>query len=210
MLDTRIGASPGDASPAVPPARVGPIDPGLLNPGLLNPATRFRKLLPYIGTALVLITAVSGYATMKGMAASRGWLGSTIELKSELGNLELNHGLLHRYAAEAVVGGNEVAEDQVRSTGDAMRQSLVRLRELTRDDAVQQELLGRLEPIAERHIQELRAATPAAAKCAALRASADPRAKGRDGRGRDDQPHYGRHQYAGDATSGGTAGGLGP
>jgi signal transduction histidine kinase len=151
MLDTRIGASPGGVSLAVPPARLG----------LINPATRFRKLLPYIGTALVLTTAISGYATMKGMAASRGWLGGTIELKSELGNLELNHGLLHRYAAEAAAGGNEVAEDQVRSTADAMRQSLARLRQLTRDDAAQQELLGRLEPIAERHIQELRAATGA-------------------------------------------------
>ena len=65
MLDTRIGASPGDASPVAPPARLGPImpglaTPGLLTPGLLNPATRFRKLLPYIGTALVLITAFSG------------------------------------------------------------------------------------------------------------------------------------------------------
>ena len=149
MLDTRIGASPGGVSPAVPPARLG----------LINPATRFRKLLPYIGTALVLTTAVSGYATMKGMAASRGWLGGTIELKSELGNLELNHGLLHRYAAEAAAGGNEVAEDEVQSTADAMRQSLARLRQLTRDDAAQQELLGRLEPIAEHHIQELRAAT---------------------------------------------------
>ena len=151
MLDTRIGASPGGASLAVPPARLG----------LINPATRFRKLLPYIGTALVLITAVSGYATMEGMAASRGWLGGTIELKSELGNLELNHGLLHRYAAEAAAGGNEVAEDQVQSTADAMRQSLARLRQLTRDDAPQQELLGRLEPVAEQHIRELQAATGA-------------------------------------------------
>jgi signal transduction histidine kinase len=151
MLDTRIGASPGDAPPAVPLARVG----------LINPATRFRKLLPYIGTALVLITAVSGYATMKGMAASRSWLGSTMELKSELGNLEMNHGMLHQYAAEAAVGGNEAAVDEVRSTGDAMRQSLVRLRDLTRDDAAQQDLLGRLEPIAEQHIQELRAASGA-------------------------------------------------
>jgi len=164
MLDTRIGASPGDASPAVPPARLGLatpglVTPGLITPGLLNPATRFRKLLPYIGTALVLITAVSGYATMKGMAASRNWLASTIEFKAELGNLELNHGLLHRYAAEAAAGGNEVAEDQVQSTGDAMRQSLLRLCELTRDDAIQQALLGRLEPIAEQHIQELRVAT---------------------------------------------------
>ena len=161
MLDTRIGASPGDASPVAPPARPGLATPALVTPppGLLNPATRFRKLLPYIGTALVLITAVSGYATMKGMAASRSWLGSTIEFKSELGNLELNHGLLHRYAAEAAAGGNELAEDQVQSTADAMRQSLLRLRQLTRDDATQQELLGRLEPIAEQHIQELRAAT---------------------------------------------------
>jgi len=164
MLDTRIGASQGVASPVAPPARLGfatpgLATPGLVTPGLLNPATRFRKVLPYIGTALVLITAVSGYATLKGMAASQGWLGSTIEFKSELGNLELNHGLLHRYAAEAAAGGNEVAEDQVRSTADAIRQSLLRLRQLTRDDAVQQELLGRLEPITEQHIQELRAAT---------------------------------------------------
>jgi signal transduction histidine kinase len=98
---------------------------------------------------------------MKGMAASRGWLGGTIELKSELGNLELNHGLLHRYAAEAAAGGNEVAEDQVQSTADAMRQSLARLRQLTRDDAPQQELLGRLDPVAEQHIRELQAATGA-------------------------------------------------
>ena len=163
MLDTRIGASPGDASPVAPPARLGLatpglVIPGLVAPGLLNPATRFRKLLPYIGTALVLITAVSGYATLKGMAASRSWLASTIEFKSELGNLELNQGLLHRYAAEAAAGGNELAEDQVQSTGDAMRQSLLRLRQLTRDDATQQDLLGRLEPIAEQHMQELRAA----------------------------------------------------
>ncbi len=154
MLDTRIGASPGDASPAVPPARLG-----LVTPGLLNPATRFKKLLPYIGTALVLITAVSGYATLKGMAASRAWLGSTFEVKSELGNLELDRALMHRYAAEAGEGPGGEAEAQLRSTADAMRESLARLRQLTGDDAAQQELLGRLEPITEHHIQELRAST---------------------------------------------------
>jgi signal transduction histidine kinase len=148
MLETRIGASPGDASLVVP----------LVRSGLINPATRFRKLLPYIGTALVLITAVSGYATLKGMAASRAWLGSTLEVKSELGNLELNRAQLHRYVAEAADGTSEEAEDQARSTTEVMRQSLVRLRELTKDDAAQQELLGRLEPVAEQHIQELQAA----------------------------------------------------
>lgn len=164
MLETRIGASPGDASAVAPLGRLGLAMPGLatpgpVTPGLLNPATRFRKLVPYIGTALVLITAVSGYATLKGMAASRSWLASTIEFKSELGNLELNHGLLHRYAAEAAAGGNELAEDQAQSTGDAMLRSLLRLGKLTRDDETQQALLGRLEPVAEQHIQELRAAT---------------------------------------------------
>src|SRR5487761_272849 len=134
MPQTHIEASLGGASLAAPPVR----------PGLINPATRFRKVLPYVGTTLVLIIAVSGYATMKGMAASRDWLRSTFEVKSELGNLELNRALLHRYAAEAAEGASGEAQAQVRSTAEALRQSLARLRELTRDDAAQQELLGRL------------------------------------------------------------------
>lgn len=147
MLDTPMEASPGNASPAVPPARFG----------LINPATRFRKLLPYLGTALVLITAFWGYATMREMAASRIWLGSTFEVKSELSNVELDREVLHRYGEEAAEGASGEAEAQLQSAADALRQSLVRLHQLTRDDAPQQELLGQLEPITEHHIQELRA-----------------------------------------------------
>jgi signal transduction histidine kinase len=166
MPESRIGASPGDASPAVPPARLG----------LINPATRFRKLLPYIGTALVLITAVAGYATMKGMAASRTWLGSTVEVKSELDNLELDRALLHQYAAEAGVGPNGELEAEARTAADSMQQSLARLRQLTRDDASQQELLGRLEPITEHHIQELRMAMSSTGSAKHL-AAVEPKAQ---------------------------------
>ena len=92
--------------------------------GLINPATRFRKLFPYIGTALVVIIAVAGYSTMKGMATSRDWLAHTYQVKSELADLQLNRALLHQYLIEGRPGPEKQAGLQ--STGEAVRQSLRR------------------------------------------------------------------------------------
>lgn len=85
MRRTHIGASLPEAFPTASPVHIG----------LTNPATRFRKLLPYLGTGLVVITAVAGYATIQRMASSGDWLGHTYEVKSEFADLELNHALLH-------------------------------------------------------------------------------------------------------------------
>src|SRR5689334_24916354 len=128
MMKTE-GASLAESSPPTPYIRVG----------LTNPATRFRKLFPYLGAALVLIIAAAGYATIRGMATSRDWLGQTYQVKSELADVELNRALLHEYQN---AGGATLSEDRqagLRSTAEGVRQSLARLKELTADSAAQQE-----------------------------------------------------------------------
>ena len=146
-MNRRQGASLAEPSPAAPHVRFG----------LINPATRFRKLFPYIGTALVMIIAVAGYSTMKGMATSRDWLGRTYQVKSELADLQLNRALLHQYLIEGLPEAEKQAGLQ--STGQAVRQSLRRLKEITQDNPAQQERLEQLEPLVEQHIQQLQGAT---------------------------------------------------
>ena len=156
MTRTPIGASPAEASATFSPARIG----------LTNPATRFRKIFPYMGTALVVIIAVAGYATIRGMATSRDWLGHTYEVKSELANLELNRAVLHE--AAQTTAPSEEAAGRVRSAAEAMRNSLARLKQLTQDNPAEQERLEHLEPVLEQHTQQIESgqgngAAPAAA-----------------------------------------------
>jgi signal transduction histidine kinase/Skp family chaperone for outer membrane proteins len=148
MMKTQ-GASLAEFSPTAPQTRIE----------LTNPATRFRKLFPYVGTALVVIIAAAGYATMKGMATSRDWLGHTYQVKSELADVELNRALLHEYQTEALPSAEKQAGLQ--SAAEALRQSLQRLKEATQDNAAEQERIEQLEPLLERHVQQLQSATSA-------------------------------------------------
>lgn len=143
MTRTPIGVSPAQASLSAAPAGIG----------LTNPATRFRKIFPYVGTALVLVMASAGYATIRGMATSRDWLGHTYEVKSELANLELDRGLLHEPADGRASGAEATA--RIHAAAEAMRQSLSRLKELTQDNGVEQERLRQLEPLLEAHIVQI-------------------------------------------------------
>jgi signal transduction histidine kinase len=144
MTKTNIGASLADGSLTASPARIG----------LTNPATRFRKILPYIGTALIAIIVVAGSATMKGMADSRDWLGHTYQVKSELADLQLNRALLHEYETAAAEGSAE-ARVVLHSAGEELRRSLGRVKELTRDNPAQQERLEQLDPLFEQHMREI-------------------------------------------------------
>jgi len=147
MTRMPIGASLAEASSTIAPVRTG----------LTNPATRFRKLFPYVGTALVLVTAGAGYATIRGMAASRDWLGHSYEVKSELADVELNRALMHE-AANASASSTQT-EDGVRSAAEAIQESLARLKQLTQDNGAQQERLEQLEPVLDRHIQQIETAS---------------------------------------------------
>ena len=144
MTRTNIGASLAEASLSTPQVSRGPT----------HPATRFRKLFPYIGTGLVVVIAAAGYATIRGMATSRDWLGHTYQVKSELSDLQLNRARLHEYEVQsgAAPGGER---EVLRSAADAIRQSLGRLKELTADDAAEQERLEQLAPLMEQHIQDI-------------------------------------------------------
>jgi signal transduction histidine kinase len=144
MTKTNIGASLAEGSLGASPARIG----------LTNPATRFRKILPYIGTALIAIIVVAGSATMKGMADSRDWLGHTYQVKSELADLQLNRALLHEYETAAAEGSAE-ARVVLHSAGEELRRSLGRVKELTRDNPAQQERLEQLDPLFEQHMREI-------------------------------------------------------
>ena len=144
MMSTHEASLP-EGSLGASPARIG----------LTNPATRFRKLFPYLGTALVVIFAAAGYATMRGMATSREGLEHSYEVKSELANLELNRALLHEAASNAVPGA--APGIQLTSTTQAVRQSFARLKELTQDNPAQQERLEQLAPLLEQHVQSLSA-----------------------------------------------------
>jgi signal transduction histidine kinase len=148
MTRTPIGVSPTEASWTAAPTGIG----------LTNPATSFRKIFPYVGTALVVVMAGAGYGTIRGMATSSDWLGHTYEVKSELANLELNRGLLHE-PANVGASGSEAAA-RVRSAAEAMRQSLSRLKELTRDNNLQQERVRQLEPLLEQHIVQIESVQP--------------------------------------------------
>jgi len=146
MTKTNIGASLADGSLTASPARIG----------LTNPATRFRKIFPYVGTALVAVIVVAGSATMKDMADSREWLGQAYQVKSELADLQLNRALLHEYETASVAGSSE-GRVALHSAGQAVRQSLARVKELTRDNPPQQERLEQLEPLFEQHMRDIEA-----------------------------------------------------
>ena len=143
MTRTPVEASQTEVSSSAPAIRIG----------LTNPATRFRKLFPYIGTALVLIIAGTGYATMRGMAASREDLDHTYKVKSELADLQLNRALFHEYLNESSAVPSEESNAHLRSAAEALRQSLARLKALTSDNAAEQEWLGQLMPLVEEHVQ---------------------------------------------------------
>jgi signal transduction histidine kinase len=145
MTKTNIGASLIEASPTAPRVRSG----------LTNPGTRFRKLFPYVGTGLVVVIAVAGYATIRGMATSRDWLGHTYQVKSELSDLQLNRALLHEYAAEGGASPSEETQAGLRSAADEIRQLLARLKDLTADNAAEQERLEQLGPLMEQHLQDI-------------------------------------------------------
>src|SRR5580700_2953602 len=153
MTKTNIGASLADDSFTASPARIG----------LTNPTSRFRKLFPYVGAALIAVIAVAGSATMKGMADSRDWLGHTYQVKSELADLQLNHVLLHEYETATAAGSAE-GRAALHSAGQAARQSLARLKELTSDNPPQQERLEQLEPLFEQHIRDIEAAAASGLK----------------------------------------------
>src|SRR5713101_303551 len=134
------GASLAESSPTPPHVRIG----------LTNPATRFRKLFPYVGAALVVIIATAGYATIRGMATSRDWLERTYQVKSALADLQLNRALLREYQTESAPSAGQQAGLQ--SAAEALRQSLRRLKEVTQDNAAEQERIEQLEPLVEQHI----------------------------------------------------------
>ena len=137
------GASLAGIAPAAPPPR----------PGMLNPATRFRKLLPFVGTALVLIVAISGYASLRAMAASRASVAHTYQIKAELADLQMEHALLDEDAVERAA--DPAAASVLGSEADEIRRCIAELKELTRGQAVQQDRLTQLEPLAERHIRQI-------------------------------------------------------
>jgi signal transduction histidine kinase len=146
MTKANIAASLADGSLTASPARIG----------LTNPTTRFRKFFPYVGAALVAVIAIAGSATMKGMADSRDWLGHTYQVKAKLADLQLNRGLLHEYETATGAGSAE-GRAALHSAGQAVRQSLARLKEVTRDNPPQQEQLEQLEPLFEQHIRDVEA-----------------------------------------------------
>jgi signal transduction histidine kinase len=150
MTRTNIGASLEGSFPASP-VRIG----------LTNPATRFRKFFPYFGTALVLVIAIAGYSTMRGMATSRDWLAHAYEVKSELAELELKRALLHEYE-NARGSVREERQAALQSAAEAVRQSFGHLKELTQDNPPQQERLEQLAPLLEQHINEIQGGTAAA------------------------------------------------
>jgi signal transduction histidine kinase len=144
MTKTNIGASLAEGSLTASPARIG----------LTNPATRFRKVFPYVGAALIAVIVVAGSATMKEMADSRAWLGHTYQVKSELADLQLSRALLHEYETAAAAGSAE-ARAALHSAGEELRRSLGRVKELTRDNLAEQERLEQLEPLFEQHVREI-------------------------------------------------------
>jgi signal transduction histidine kinase len=148
MTKTNIGASLADGSITASPARIG----------LTNPATRFRKIFPYVGIALIAVIVVAGSATMKGMATSRDWLGHTYQVKSELADLQLNRALLHEYETAAAAGSAE-SRAALHPAGEELRRSLARLKELTSDNPPQQERVEQLEPLFEQHMRDIEAST---------------------------------------------------
>lgn len=143
MTTTRIGASLPETSPSASFARLG----------LTNPATRFRKLLPYVGTSLVLIIAIVGYSTIRAMANSRDLLAHTYEVKSALADLQLDRAMFHEVAINAALSGSSAAA--VQPASDKLRQSLAQLEDLTKDDPSQQRTLDQLAPVVEDHISEI-------------------------------------------------------
>jgi signal transduction histidine kinase len=165
MTRTPVGASLAEVSSSAPAIRIG----------LTNPATRFRKLFPYIGTALVLIIAGTGYATMRGMAASREDLGHTYQVKSEVADLQLNRALFHEYQNESAAAPGEENDARVRAAAEALRQSLARLKAVTSDNPAQQERLEQLEPLVEEHVQTTAGTAASRARAAASEAQREER-----------------------------------
>lgn len=147
MTKTPIGAPQPETSLAAAPA---------VRIGLTNPATRFRKLFPYVGTALVIIIAVAGSSTMRGMATSRDWLAHTYQVKSELTELELSRALLHDIANTA--GPSPTQAALVRDAAEKVRGSLAQLKELTSDDPDERKRLEQIDPVIELHANEIVAA----------------------------------------------------
>lgn len=141
-----MGASLAGDSLTASPVRIG----------LTNPGTRFRKLFPYVGTGLVVIIAAAGSATMKEMADSRGWLGHTYQVKSEIADLQLDRALLRQYETTRGAASGENSAF-LQSTAEALRGSLGRLKELTRDNPPQEERLEQLEPLLDQHIRDIEA-----------------------------------------------------
>jgi signal transduction histidine kinase len=161
MTRTPFGASLAEVASSAPAIRIG----------LTNPGTRFRKLFPYIGTALVLIIASTGYATMRGMAASREDLDHTYKVKSELAGLQLNRARFHEYLNDTGAVPSEESDARFRSAAEALRQSVAGLKTLTVDNPAQQERLEQLVPLVEEHVQT-------AGSTAASRARAGQRERG--------------------------------
>jgi len=160
------GAPRRGTTAAVLPARLG----------LINSASRFRKLLPYMGAALVAIIAAAAYSTIEGMAKSRDWLAHTYEVKSELTDLELHRAQLHEYAAESSLAAS--ADEQARSQAAAVaiRRAVARLKQLTQDNTDQQQRLEQLGPILEQHLKTLNpSGKPAAPTATQGRKSANTR-----------------------------------
>src|SRR5260370_22711063 len=94
-----------------------------------------------------------GFDSIRRMTTFRDLFERTIDVKTELAELELNRTLMHE-AANAPRANQEGAT-RVRSAAEAIRQSLARLKELTQDSAPQQERLEQLEPVLNQHIQQI-------------------------------------------------------
>jgi signal transduction histidine kinase len=153
MTRETIGASLSETSlPATSPARIG----------LTNPATRFRKLLPYAGTALVMVIAIAGSATMKGMATSSDWLAHTYRVKSALGELEINRALMHEVVS---TGPRDAAtRERLEAIAKTIQQTMAELKDLTSDDPAQLQRVEQLEPLLEEDVRNDIAANTTAEK----------------------------------------------
>ncbi|HZP32060.1 MAG TPA: ATP-binding protein [Candidatus Acidoferrales bacterium] len=160
MTRETIGASLSETSlPATSSARIG----------LINPATRFRKLLPYAGTALVMVIAIAGSATMKGMATSRDWLAHTYRVKSALGELEINRALMH----EIVNAGprDAATRERLEPIAKTIQQTIAELKDLTSDDPTQLERVEQLQPLLEEDVRNDMAASTTPEKPVRARAT---------------------------------------
>lgn len=127
-----------------------------LDSGRLRSQVFSSKTVRVVSLLLVVVTLVAlaavAYFTERGIVLRRDWVIHTYQVRSQLNELQLEIMRAHEEETAYLLAQQKNARLRSREQADLARQTVDRLRTLTRDNLRQQERLGKLESLLDQGV----------------------------------------------------------